>query len=83
MVVIVLGVLVGVALAGVGGLTANADVNACKIEKSTIKKAIIASRGTNFTTDTWSDFVEGGPTAVKWFTVNGTTVTALPGAPCS
>ncbi|UDY37960.1 type II secretion system protein [Dermatobacter hominis] len=79
-VVAILAILAGVAVFAVGNLTDDADTNACKVEKDTIKTAIQAAKATSDSADTYADYLDGTP---KYFTVSGTTITAVSGAPCS
>ncbi len=65
-VVAILAILAGVAVFAVSNLTADADNNACKVEKDTIKTAIAAASATSSTTDTYGQYLDGTP---KYWTV--------------
>jgi type IV pilus assembly protein PilA len=70
-VVAILAILAGVAVFAVSNLTQDADNNACKVEKDTIKTAIAAAAATSDTADTYTQYLEGTP---KYWTVSGTTL---------
>lgn len=78
-VVAILAILAGVAVFAVGNLTDDADSNACKVEKDTIKTAIAAADATSDSSDTWDDYIDGGATATKYFTVTAGAPTAKTG----
>jgi type IV pilus assembly protein PilA len=71
-VVAILAILAGVAVFAVGNLTSDADKNACKVEKDTVKTAIAAAAATSDTTDDWEDYIDGGAASAKYFTASGT-----------
>lgn len=74
-VVAILAILAGVAVFAVSNLTEDADVNACKVERDTLKTAVAAAKATSSTTDTWDDYVDGsaaGNAGNKYWTVGGT-----------
>lgn len=78
-VVAILAILAGVAVFAVGNLTDDADKNACKVEKDTVKTAIAAADATSSSTDTWSTYIDGGASATKYFTVTGGAVATKSG----
>lgn len=67
-VVAILAILAGVAVFAVSNLTEDADKNACKVEKDTIKTAIAAAKATSSTTDVYTQYMDGNP---KYWTVGG------------
>ncbi len=81
--VAILGVLAGVAVFAVGGLTGQSKSAACKTETDTIKTANAAANASSVTTDTYATFVPG---TIKYFTVtpsgtgNSQTATAVANA---
>ncbi len=70
-VVAILAILAGVAVFAVGNLTKDADTNACKVEKDTIKTAIAAAKATSSTTDTYTNYLDGTP---KYWSVSVETI---------
>jgi prepilin-type N-terminal cleavage/methylation domain-containing protein len=64
--VAILGVLAGVAVFAVGGLTKDSKIQACKTEIDTIKTANAAANATGLLTDTYATFIPG---TIKYFTV--------------
>lgn len=82
-VVAILAILAGVAVFAVSNLTDDADNNACKVERDTIKTAIAAADATSDSGDDVLDYLDGTP---KYFTVTAAggitgTTAAHPGAP--
>ena len=67
-VVAILAILAGVAVFAVGNLTADADKNACLVEKDTVKTAIAAAKATSDTGDTWETYIDGGGSTTKYWT---------------
>jgi prepilin-type N-terminal cleavage/methylation domain-containing protein len=63
--VAILGVLAGVAVFAVGGLTGQSKVSACKTEAETLRTAVAASNASELTTDVYTTFAKGTP---KYFT---------------
>jgi prepilin-type N-terminal cleavage/methylation domain-containing protein len=72
-VVAILGILAGVAVFAVGNLTDDADNNACKIERDTLRTAAAAADASG---DPFSDFYDGTP---KYFTVDATGISGTTG----
>lgn len=69
-VIAILGILAGVVVFAVSNITQGAKVNACKIEKRTIRTAIEAAQAKE-PVGTYTDFLESGSSPVYW-TVSGT-----------
>ena len=70
-VVAILGILAGVAVFAVGNLTSDAGRNACRVEGQALRTAGAAAKSTSVSTDTASDFIEGGTSTLKYFNANG------------
>lgn len=73
-VIAILAILGGVAVFAVNGLTTNADVNACKVEKDTMKTAQQAAASTS-AADLPVDFLDDGET--RYWEVPATSSAAL------
>ena len=84
-VVAILAILAGVVIFAVNGLTDDAAVNACRVERDTIKTAAAAAEATSDPADVTADYLDDsdGP---KYFTIdaNGITGTTAehPGGDC-
>ena len=65
-VVAILAILAGVAVFAVNGLTTDAELNACKIEKRSIRTASAAANASTVLTDGYAAYLDGTP---KYFTV--------------
>jgi prepilin-type N-terminal cleavage/methylation domain-containing protein len=79
--VAILAILAGVAVFAVGSLRGNADTAACNTEKDTIKTANSAANATTETTDSYANYIDGGPTTpnLKYFAVTVPAAPALNG----
>ena len=84
-VVAILAILAGVVLFAVNGLTDEADANACKVERDTIRTAVAAAEATSDDGDDALDYLDDEGGDPKYFEVDGTGITGVttdhPGAP--
>jgi prepilin-type N-terminal cleavage/methylation domain-containing protein len=88
--VAILGVLAGVAVFSIGTLTGQSEAAACKTEGETLSTAGSAATATPTsppdTADDAEDYLKGGASSLKYFTITGTrtpaSLTDVPLAKC-